>query len=838
MTLPVEVNPLLTGGGGSGYNVSRSVRLRKSANAYLNRTFSTPTDGKKFTYSVWFKLGSAGVSGDVYDITFLQSGVWNSNQTQISHLCYSGYVGQIYVTQHNGSSAAWFSVNPAAALRDPAAWYHMVYVWDTAQATASDRVKLYINGVQLSGNGGWGPNAYPPLNHISTLNTATTHYIGNAGSSGYPSDVYFTDINFIDGQALTPSSFGGYNSGTGGWEARKYAGTYGTNGFRLNFSDNSAATAAAIGKDSSGNGNNWTPNNISLTAGVTYDSMIDSPTTGSGSSNYCVMNPLFKSTLLSGLSDGNLKITGVATGNFYGGYTGSMFISSGKIYWEVKAISLFTTNGYFAGGIATNKYLSTETGGSIAYCPGGTTAGAGTGMNFYPSNTSSSLSLNGSTSVLTASYAAGDVMNFALDASTGKFWIGKNNTWLSSGNPSAGTNEIGTITGGTSYAPWFGCYITGDVWAINLGQQPFAYTPPTGFLSLNTYNLPTPTISNGASYMAATTYTGNGGTQAISNTVNSVSFQPDFVWMKKRSAAESNILQNSIAGTTKFLMSNSTAAEDTSSAIIQSFDTNGFTVGASSVVNGSATTYVGWQWKAGGTAVSNTAGTITSQVSANASAGFSVVTYTGTGANATVGHGLGVAPKMVIVKVRSAVDNWQVYRSDFSSPANDYLQLNTTIAKSTYGVGNGIWNGGATSSIFGVGPLSGVNGSGMTYVAYCFSEIAGYSKMGSYTGNGSADGTFVYCGFRPRYILQKASSTTSQWMIFDTSRNTYNVLTNAELLANSSAAEGTGAWGTEMDILSNGFKFRGFDNTNFNYTGVTYIYYAIAETPFKNALAR
>ena len=799
-----------------GYSISRSVRLRSSASAYFNRTPATATNRKTWTWSAWVKRG------DIVDGSIFGAGTSNTNYFNIRFQ-------PEYISIVSESPSLSIELRSTPVYRDPSAWYHIIFVLDTTQATASNRAKLYVNGIQVTA---FGTSTYPSLNLDMLVNSTVTHYQGT-GFVGSPFDGYLTDINFIDGQALTPSSFGVINS-YGVWSPIKYSGTYGTNGFYLNFSDNSAATAAAIGKDSSGNGNNWTPNNISLTAGVTYDSMIDSPTTGSGSSNYCVMNPLFKSTLLSGLSDGNLKITGVATGNFYGGYTGSMFISSGKIYWEVKAISLFTTNGYFAGGIATNKYLSTETGGSIAYCPGGTTAGAGTGMNFYPSNTSSSLSLNGSTSVLTASYAAGDVMNFALDASTGKFWIGKNNTWLSSGNPSAGTNEIGTITGGTSYAPWFGCYITGDVWAINLGQQPFAYTPPTGFLSLNTYNLPTPTISNGASYMAATTYTGTGASLAISNTVNSVSFQPDFVWVKGRSGATDHALYDSVRGTTKDLVSNSTAAETTQATGLTAFGTGGFTVGALAKMNTSSATYVGWQWKAGTTSASNTNGSITSTVSVGAAQGFSVVTYTGTGANATVGHGLGVAPNMIILKVRSAVDNWQVYRSDFSSPANDYLQLNTTIAKATYGVGNGIWNGGATSSIFGVGPLSGVNGSGSTYVAYCFAAIAGYSAFGSYTGNGSADGAFVYLGFRPRYVMVKRTDTTNNWFEFDSSRDTYNVMGNY-ILANSADAE-AGA-GTIIDFLSNGFKWRAL-SAGVNASGGTYIYMAFAENPFKYSLAR
>jgi hypothetical protein len=240
-------------------------------------------------------------------------------------------------------------------------------------------------------------------------------------------------------------------------------------------------------------------------------------------------------------------------------------------------------------------------------------------------------------------------------------------------------------------------------------------------------------------------------------------------------------------------------------------------------------------WNAGsGTTVSNTSGSITSTVSANTTAGFSVVTWTGTGANATVGHGLGVAPNMIILKPRNSADNWPVWHGTFA--VNEYVYLNNTNAKTSLST---FMNSTLPSStVISLGTWANTNTNAQTMVAYCFAAVAGYSAFGSYTGNGSSDGVFVYLGFRPRYILHKASSTTSQWMIWDTSRNTYNVLTNAELLANSSSAEGSGAWGTELDILSNGFKFRGSDNSNFNYTGVTYIYAAFAENPFTIARAR
>jgi len=329
--------------------------------------------------------------------------------------------------------------------------------------------------------------------------------------------------------------------------------------------------------------------------------------------------------------------------------------------------------------------------------------------------------------------------------------------------------------------------------------------------------------------MAATLYTGNGGTQAVANTTNGVQFQPDLVWVKSRSAAYSNWLNDSVRGAGTSLSSNLTDADTNYTAYFTSFATNGFNLaGGSNAFNSNGTTYVGWQWKAGGTAVSNTSGTITSQVSANTTAGFSVVTYTGTGANATVGHGLGVAPSMVICKSRG-VSDWAVYH--IVTTAAGVLWLNLTNA---YGVYSAAWNSTApTSSVFSVGTADATNKVSTGTVAYCFAAVAGYSAFGSYTGNGSTDGPFVYLGFRPRFVLVKNTGGASQWYLYDSSRDTYNIATNG-LFPSSAQAETSIAW---VDFLSNGFKVRA-TSTDFNGSGTTYIYACFAENPFKYANAR
>jgi len=324
-------------------------------------------------------------------------------------------------------------------------------------------------------------------------------------------------------------------------------------------------------------------------------------------------------------------------------------------------------------------------------------------------------------------------------------------------------------------------------------------------------------------FMNATTYTGTGSNQTIVNGAPGASFQPDFVWLKDRTASGNHQLFNSVVGAGTALASNLTSAEFGSGGL-SAFNSNGFTGNIGSTDN-----YVAWNWKAGGTAVTNTSGTITSQVSANTTSGFSVVTYTGNGSGtASVGHGLSVSPSMVIIKNRtSGSASWPVYHGSIPSL---YLTLNTTDAGTS-----GQWIS-ASSSLVSFSTLSSwTNTNGNNYVAYCWAPIAGYSAFGSYTGNGSADGPFVYLGFRPKFVLIKCSSGAgTSWIIYDSSRNTYNA-TTSELYPNTTGAE-TNAYA--IDFLSNGFKIRNGTTSNLNDSGSTQIYACFAENPFKYANAR
>jgi len=331
------------------------------------------------------------------------------------------------------------------------------------------------------------------------------------------------------------------------------------------------------------------------------------------------------------------------------------------------------------------------------------------------------------------------------------------------------------------------------------------------------------TINKGSDYFNTVLYSGNAGTQSITG----VGFQPDFTWVKRRSGATSHGLTDSVRGAGLTLFSDTTGVEQDYSAYFTSFDSDGFSLAiGGNVYNASGSTYASWNWLAGGTASSNTDGDITSSVSANTTSGFSIVSYTGNGsAGSTVGHGLSQAPNMIISKRRSGTSNWQVGHDGLTS-WDYYLQgLDTTNAQSN---SNNVWNDTApSSSFYTVGTNVGTNSSGSTYIAYCFHSVKGFSKFGSYTGNGSTDGTFVYTGFKPAFVIMKRTNTTGEWGIFDDKRNTFNVATS-ELKANASDAEEING---AIDFLSNGFKLR--DTALFmNGSGSTYIYMAFAENPF------
>jgi hypothetical protein len=797
--IPGSANPLLlaTTAGAGGYEIERSLRFNTADSAHLSRTPSVAGNRKTWTWAGWVKKSQVTSGGDFFFI--------DGSSTPGEYFICNWYSEGLAITDYQYYYFRLADVN--YYLRDPSAWYHIVIALDSTAATEASRLSVYINGNLIS-SAATKPTAVA-LNQEFGVNRASLHQIGRFNG-------YLADIHFIDGQALDPSSFGEFDT-NGVWQPIAYAGTYGTNGFHLPFSDNS--TAAALGTDTSGNSNTWTVNNISVTAGAGNDSLVDSPTnygtdTGAGGEvrgNYCTLNPLAISnagTVNWTLTNGNLDAGDPA--DCYGVIPGTIGVLSGKYYWELT----------FAGGsIGSTDYWGIERCDNTR-----TTRFPGNYENAYWFRADGNkVSGTGSASSYGSSFVLTDKAGIAFDADNGTLTFYKNGTSLGTAFTGIDTSQLWRLViGNTSNTT---SIIT---WTLNAGQRPFAYTAPSGFKALCTTNLAEPTIADGSTAMDVVTYTGNGSTQTISG----LGFSPDFVWIKQRNAARSHRLFDTIRGAGDALFSDLTSAAQTESNALTAFNSDGFTLGDALAVNVSPNTYVAWTWDAGSSTVTNDAGSITSQVRANASAGFSVVTWIGTGANATVGHGLGVAPGMVIVKRRDTTGNWQVRHTSIA--AANSIQLNLTAAAA---LATTVWNSTVpTSTVFSIGTDTTVNASGGTYVAYCFAPVAGYSSFGSYTGNGSADGPFVYTGFRPKFLLVKLSSgSIDDWFIQDTTRSPYNVSVNS-LSPNNPNVESSGTFNS-VDILSNGFKPRD-TNQNFNGSGYTYIYAAFAEHPFATSRAR
>jgi hypothetical protein len=801
--------------------VSGSLRFRASNSAYLNRTMTTATNNLKWTWSAWVKRGTLGTTnilfnaGDGSSDNFGAIQFRSEDTLQFSQINGGAYNVQVYTT---------------AVFRDPSAWYHVVLVYDSPNATSTDRVQIYVNGTrQTALTYATGPFAQ---NTASKINSAITHYISKLDYASLYFDGCMAEVNFIDGQALTPASFGQTSPITGVWEPIKYTGTYGTNGFYLSLSDTSS-----IGKDFSGNGNNWTPNNISTTSGLTFDLMRDVPTQWAPQSvtdvggvvrgNYCTLNPIKRGTTYNPiLSNGNLTYTAESSAA-QNPASSTMGVSTGSWYYE----ATITNSGYnpAVGVHDPSNNFGTGDNWRSAGMKGVVLFGSFGGEQY----------VNGSYTASTGySFTTGDIMGIAFDASSGKVWVAKNNTWFNSGNPSAGTGQVGTASSYSSLAPIVdGTNNSGnkDTINVNFGQRPFAYTPPTGFKSLCTTNLSTPTIGATTAtaankYFDATLITGTAATQVITNAGG---FQPDFVWLKSRTNANNPTIYDAIRGVNTVLYPALTNAEVVGSAQLTAFNSNGFTLGASENANDdSGEASVGWQWNAGGSTVTNTSGSISSQVRANPTAGFSIATWTGqTSGSATIGHGLGVAPSVVLVKGRNDPGQWWMYHSAMGN--TKYIWLNNTGGSQTGSGTNAFADTAPTSTVFTVGTSFASSSPIVNWVAYCWTPIAGYSAFGSYTGNGSADGPFVFTGFRPRFVVVKRTDSADSWYVYDTARNTFNVMNKLIQLESSNSENEFNT----IDSLSNGFKFR-TSNSAFNGSGATYIYMAFAEHPFKYSLAR
>ena len=544
--------------------------------------------------------------------------------------------------------------------------------------------------------------------------------------------------------------------------------------------------------------------------------------------------------------------------------------SSGKWYWEVRADDVISA--VMCMSVAGAAGNDSTNGARLGYLPG---QSDDAGVTYYPNGRLYHAdSQTGGQVGWGASYDDGDIISIALDMddSGGKVWFAKNNSWQGSGNPATGTNPArnNLKTYADTWFPISGTYFANTAQTFNFGQNPtfsgqitagtytdsngkglFKYQPPTGFLALCEDNLPTPAIADPGDHFKTVLWTGVDGTNKIK-----CGFQPDFVWIKNRDYVNWHALYDSIRGPYLELNSNTTSAnrDRSSNDGLRSFDSDGFTSGLDDNTGGRpGDSYVAWCWKAGGAAVSNTDGTITSQVSANQTAGFSIVKWTSNGNTSvtTMGHGLAKTPKFMLLKRTVAADNWFVYHSDIQTNNRQYVQLNTTSATITSP--NDFWS--TSSSTFGI-RQSSIAANGQDCIAYCWAEIEGFSKFGSYDGNGNANGPFVYCGFKPAWIMIKPYGSPSDscysggytsWSIYDSSRSPVNDNTTHErvLFANRAYEEGKRGNGASsgafqnIDFVSNGFKIRGNSNCETNTTSINgFLFVAFAESPFQTANAK
>jgi len=930
-----------SGAADSAYTVDRSLRFNDDDSAYLNRTPSSTSNRRTFTISWWFKIGNLGTVRAFF-------GAYDNSTSSNDSYYFGMLLGSDNKLFFNAWNTTWRKTN--RVFRDPNAWYHCVLAVDTTQSTGANRVKIYINGVEETS---FGTSNNPSQNFDLGWNfSSQMQTIGRinylSGSGPYPFDGYIAEFNSIDGFQYDPSYFGETDPITGQWNPKKYTGSYGTNGFYLNFSDNSGTTATTLGKDSSGNGHNFTPNNFSVAAGAGNDSVEDTPT-----NNFATMNPLANEFPASTFSEGNLSVAMASSKRTFN--TSTFGVKTGKWYFEMKPTATGSGSDNCVVGIVSRSD-STGTDDQL---------GASTSVVF---RNNGNIKKDGSNATHGASWTTSNIVMVAIDADNNNVYFGVDGQWADGSgnndeaNPTSAVSFTSTmISDGVIFAA-FGDLSLNDPnpsGSFNFGQQAFSYTPPTGYKKINSANLPDPTILLPNEHFDTLLWTGNGSTSDRS--ITGLNFQPDWAWTKTRSFGYHHALFDSVRGVINRLNSDQNFIENhTGGGYLASFDapSSGSNDGGITWDYGTGNewwnenprTYLSWNWNAGdtdgktytvkvvsdsgnkyrfddfgtsavtldlaeggtyifnmddssnashpfsiGTAANGTVytsgityfldgvsktyseytsgfaaattrrlhitvpasapvlyywcsvhsgmggqintnstlgssnfdGAIQSTAKVNASAGFSIVSYTGSGSTTTAGHGLGVAPVISIRKARNATADWFVHHT-LVDGSMDFLRLNTTASNSNSSLS------AFTSTVFPVDDNTN------QYIIYCFSEVAGYSKFGSYTGNGSSDGTFVFTGFRPAVIILKNTSTAEDWVIRDIKHSGYTTMNgnpvNIGLRPNTSAGYSGGS-NLGMDFLSNGFKLRGADN-DVNKSGDTYIYLAFAESPFKNARAR
>lgn len=774
-----------------GAVIERSLRFRQTSqdanSPNIERTYASAGNRKVYTFSFWIKRHHLNFE------TVFKSYTASSDRAQID-LQSDGRIRYWQVDYTGGT----YYVQPNRLLRDTNAWYHIVIAVDTTQATAANRVKFYING-NLETN--FNNATYPPQNDSTYFNNNWKHTIGVDDGGN---DFYIAEIHFVDGYQKEATEFGYTEFQTGIWRPKKYTGTYGNgnhNGYYLDFSDGTSLTT--LGLDRSGRGNHWTAENFQVSAGYNQDTLFDTPT-----KEYATLNFLHHNVRNSTLKNGNLYAT-IPAATSSGQAHGNVPLKSGKWYYEV---------------------LYNQAGGNGDYLYVGFSNPAADDNRFYRAVRGSDGEKYPNTGATEVRFTTNDIINVAVDLDAGKWYIGRNGTYWYSGDPVAGTGFVhsdlisahpATTTDGL--IPYFynATSGAGQEFSVNFGQRPFSYTPPSGFKEINSHNIPI-TVS-GERVLAPKKnfdviyYTGQ-NTSSLYN-VTGLEFSPDLVIAKSRNDTIGHIFIDTVRGNDKQIETPDNSAEVTRGTPSYRFLKDGFAVSTGGNLN-NPVNYVASCWKAGGAAVSNTDGTITSQVSVNKKAGFSIVTYTGDGTSGkTVGHGLDVTPVISIRKARNTTLDWFVHHT-LVDGSMDYLRLNTTAT-----------NSNSSLSAFTSTTLP-VDDNTNQYVSYCWHDVPGYSKFGTYTGNDNDDGPYIDLGFSPAWVMVKCTSNSEHWNI---PVFTYDERSNGTvkfISPNLTTAERNMDDNPGIDFLSNGFKIRTSDgNMSRDNGGQNFIYMAFAEQP-------
>lgn len=769
----------------NNYQIGRSCLFNSSLSQDFRRTPSVSGNRASWTFSCWIKKTK---NESAQSILTGWDGVSTSTVLQFT----SGDALELY----NYAGAYYARLISTQVFRDVSSWYHIVAVWDSNNPVSSDRQRLYVNGERIRA---FSTESYTADESYGVNRASYVQYLA------YTSGFYISEINFIDGQSLDSNSFGYLdNQKDFVWKPKKYTGIYGTNGYYINFGD--STSSSTMGRDFSGNGNNF-----SINGGMDTSNLLnDVPT-----NNYPIYNALAKNSAVTVSENG---ITFSSTNNRAQGTT-FVVPRTGKWYAEFTPLDAVGVGGTFAVGVigADTNFI----GGSISMI----TTSSGIQTIAYIDN--ANRNVNGTISASGgATYGINDVIGVAVDADNGSVSFYKG-------------NSLQFTVSGSSYTTYSGNWMfaaeasaSSKRVQFNAGQRSFTYTPPSGFRTLCAANMPIPSIKKSNIYFDAKLYNGTSSIQ----TIDGFNFSPDLLWIKGRNVSTNGVMFDTVRGTNKEIQTtNTVTTETTRTDAVTSFNNNGFTVGADAGtnVNYNTGTFVAWAWDTGSSNSTNTDGSITSTVRVNKDAGFSIVSFTKTLSTATqtVGHGLGAVPKMMIVKGRTsnATSNWRTWHTGIS--ISKYLNLNNTDGEAT---STQMWaNTNPTSSVFSIGS-DFAYAADANYIAYLFAEVEGYSKFGSYTGNGAADGPFVYCGFRPKWVMVKETGALGSWFIIDSERSYNGLSSNMYLSPNTTNSD----YGNEpIDILSNGFKLRyAGGSTNGNTDSL--IFAAFAETPFKYALAR